>query len=225
METLLTVLFLTLTVASSMGATVSDRIAVWQWVKPDTYTLSLQITARGESEEEVLKALKAADDFLRETGLKYRGGNFSILPLREWNQREKRYIETGFTGSATYTFLLRTPLQQEEVFRALEKAKRIAPFKYSVKRVRWEVSPERRKEALQSLKERALKEVLAEGERLGRILKGKCLLKELNFNPSPLPFPFKVLKAEGVAAPSPRRSLERIKLEASFKLECGKVLK
>ena len=211
----------------SYGATISDSITVWKWVQPDTYNISITVRARGNSEEEVLEALRTADDYLRRTGLNYTGGNFSLWPVREWNPKEKRYVELGFSGSSTYTFHLKSPKEQGEIFRALEEARRVAGFKYSVNSARWEVSWERRERALEELKGKALEGALKEGESFGKILKERCILKEISFSPNtPPPFPvLKGVKAMGVSAPEPKRSSERVELRASFKLECGKVLK
>ncbi|RKQ61592.1 hypothetical protein C7457_1028 [Thermovibrio guaymasensis] len=210
-------------VGTSYGTTISDSITVWEWTQPDSYKISITVKARGNREEEVLKALQTADDYLRRTELEYTGGNFSLWPVREWDPQEKRYVDLGFRGSCVYTFHLKSPKEQGKIFKALEEAQGISSFKYTVNSTKWEVSWEKRERTLQKLKSKALKEILFQSNRFGKILKEKCTLKEVSFSPkySPSFSTYKLVRTPTTPAPQPKRSPERIELKASYKLECN----
>jgi len=211
--------------ATAVATTIEDAITVWRWVVPDLYALSVEVKAEGKREAEVLNALKRADDLLRETGLEYRGGNYNLQEVREWEATTKKYRLAGFRGSAVYTFLLKSPKEQEKVLRALERAKGFNRFIYKVRGARWELSWERRAEALKELKLKALKEALKEANLYGRELRQRCTLNYIsyshNFRPLPpiLPVEVKPL-GKKVGAPSPVPFPNRVEVKARLKIEC-----
>ncbi len=202
----------------SLGATIKDELLVWSAVEPDTYSLSITVKAKAPSEEGVLKALKTADDFLRKTGLPYKGGNFGVWPNREWNQDKREYEIKGFEGTVSYTFYLSSPSLQLELFKALKEAKGYADFIYEVNRVGWELSYRKRQEVLASLKLKALEGAKREAKEFGALLGQKCKISEIDFSNSPFPV-YRVL-TKGVGAPLPSKDLKRLEVKALLKLNC-----
>ncbi len=202
----------------SFGATLKDELLVWSAVEPDTYSLSITVKVKAPREEGVLKALKTVDDFLRRTGLPYKGGNFGVWPKREWNQEKREYEFKGFVGTASYTFYLSSPSLQLEVFKALRDAKEHADFIYEVNRVGWELSYGKKQEVLASLKLKALKEAKREAREFGALLGQKCKISEVDFSNSPFPV-YRVL-TKGIGAPLPSRESKRIEVRALLKLNC-----
>jgi len=206
------------------ATTIEDTITVWEWALPDLYALSVEVKAEGRREAEVLNALKTADDFLKQTGLRYRGGNYNLNEVREWEPKAKRYRLVGFRGSAVYTFLLKNPAEQEEVLRALERAKGFNRLTYKIRGARWELSWERRMETLKKLKLKALKEALKEANLYGRELRQACTLNSISYSHSfrPLPpiVPMGAEPLKKVGAPSPIPSPNRVEVKARLKIEC-----
>jgi len=206
------------------ATTIEDTITVWEWVTPDVYILSVEVKAEGRKEADVLNSLKVADDFLRETGLSYKGGNYRVYERREWEPKERRYKLLGFTGTAVYTFILKDPREQEEVLRALERGKALGRFIYKIRGARWELSWERRMETLKNLKLKALKEALREASLYGRELRQRCTLNSISYSHSfrPLPpiVPMGAEPMKKVGAPTPKLFPNRIEVKARLKIEC-----
>lgn len=206
--------------AVASSTEIRDILSVSQEVKPDVYCVSLTVSTRGESEADVLRSLTKADDYVRALKLPYKGGNFTVLPNREWNPVEKRYRIVGFAGRINYQFLLKSPSQQEEVIRALEEAKRGAPLNYTISSVGWCISESLRKKVEKRLKLKALKEAELEASLFGRELHSRCSLKKVNFSVGRLPVPFVSMKAESVRAPQPPRSAQKVEVKASVLINC-----
>jgi len=206
--------------AVAFSTEIRDTISVSQEVKPDVYCVSVTISVRGSSEAEVLGALTKADDYVRALKLPYEGGNFTVLPNREWNPVEKRYRIVGFVGRIDYRFLLKSPSQQDEVIRALEEAKRGAPVNYTVSSVGWCISEKLRKKFEKQLKLKALKEAELEASLFGRELRSKCFLKKVSFSVGRAPVPLSPLRVESVRAPKPPQSPQKVEVKASVLINC-----
>jgi hypothetical protein len=193
---------------------IKDTLEVSKSVQPDVYSLTFRVSSRGKSEENVLKSLSTADEYIRSLNLPYSGGNFRIYPLKEWDSVRKVYRIDGFSGEVLYRFKLKNVLQQEDIFRALNSAKEKFPISYSILDSKWVVSERRKNKTLRDLKMEILNSAKREKKLFEKELKKRCSIKSISFssaNPFPILEKVRILKA---TAPQPKKEREEIKLRA-----------
>ena len=197
---------------------ITDTLEVSRDVTPDVYSFSVRVSAKGKSEGEVLRALSVADSYLKGLELPYSGGNFNVHPLVEWDSKGKKYVFVGFSGSAFYTFSLRSVSQQSEILRALNRSKREVPIVYSITNTRWVVSEDRRKRVTERLKLELLRRARREAQVFGREVGKSCSIRVLRFKSYYRVFPvrFELTKS----APSPKRSFRKLRVEGEVEFLC-----
>ncbi|SMO45238.1 hypothetical protein SAMN06269117_10512 [Balnearium lithotrophicum] len=199
---------------------IKDTVEVSKSVQPDVYSLTFKVSSRGKSEENVLKSLSTADEYIRGLNLPYSGGNFIIYPLKEWDSVRKVYRIDGFSGEVLYRFKLKNVLQQEDIFRALNMAKEKSPISYSILYSKWVVSEKKKSGALKSLKVGILNTARQEKKIFERELNKRCFIKSISFS-SVNPFPIlENVRAFKITAPKPKREREEIKLRARVVYIC-----
>ena len=203
-----------------LSAEIRDTVLVSREVRPDVYCFSLSVFSRGRSESSVLKALSEVDSYVRALRFRYRGGNFTVLPNREWISTERRYRTVGFIGRINYRFLLKDPSQQERIIKALEEAKGRVPFNYSISSVRWCVSDALRKRVQRQLKLKALGEAELEAAIFGKKLRSKCSIEKISFSGGGFPIVMGTVRAESLKLPKPPQSSQKLELKASILINC-----
>ncbi len=203
-----------------LSAEIRDTVSVSREVKPDVYCLTLSISSRGKSESSVLKALSEVDGYVRALKLRYRGGNFTVFPNREWISTERRYRIVGFIGRINYRFLLKNPSQQEEIIKTLEEVKGRVPFSYSISSVRWCVSDALRKRVQRQLKLKALEEAEVEAAIFGKKLRSRCRVEKVSFSGGGFPIVMRTVRAESLKLPKPPQSGQKLELKASILINC-----
>ena len=199
------------------GMEIKDFLSAERCLNPDLLEVSVEIVATGKGEEEVLNALSAVDSGIRMLGIPYRGGSYSVLPRKVWDEKSRRYRFGGFEGKVTYTFRLKDPTSQRRIFELLDNVKRNYPIRYSVRWVDWAVSRKRVEEVKGELKRELLKEAKHRAEEYGKLLGKRCSIKTLSFRDWFKPSPY-TAKVQSVI--TPKREEKCLKVTASVVYSC-----
>ncbi len=206
------------------GTKIAMRLETQAQIEPDRYVVPLKIFIKNRSEERILATLGAIDRALRELALAYRGGEYELVPHCYW-QKEKRICK-GYEGGVFYSFLLKTPQEQNRIFTTLKYLQQKLPlsFGYEVERPHWEASSLKREEELRRLRllliEQAKKFAKEAGKRLGKICEVVAIDYSSRYIPLLRTYKEMPMAAPSLAAPEPAKEKERVKVEAHVRYLC-----
>lgn len=202
----------------SQGVKVSTMLEVREALTPDVYVLPLTVSSTGDTEREVLGALGAVDEAVRDLGLPYRGGHYSVGPRCWWDEEAKKRVCKGYQGSVNYSFRLTEAHHQNRVLEAILGIKARAKVGLTVGTPRWEVSQERVRQKREELQLRLLREAREFAAKLSGSVGHKCRLSEADFETKPVP-PFPP-RTKALHAPEPTRTPQEISVRATVKYIC-----
>jgi hypothetical protein len=181
----LIIFFLTLAVvgvpkATFAGVEISDTVTVEGEVPSQGYYLTFEVVARGQTGEDVIKALSAVDNVVKNYFPDYRGGYFSIKPL--WEGESSNSTGEAFQGSVTYTVKILGVRTQEVLFEKLNAlTKKYPTLHYRILATKDAVDPALRKRIYTLLRFNILQEAQRRGKLYGEKLNLKCKLRRVNF--------------------------------------------
>jgi uncharacterized protein YggE len=206
------ILFFTAFGFAQEGATkVSFSHTVDTQLLPDTYLLSLSISATASKESVALSLLGKAHKELAKLSLPFSGGKFYLdrnCLLDKGTQKCQ-----GFKAMAFYEFRLQDPQHQTAIFETLSS---IDGINFAIHQTEWTVSPARQEKAREELIFSLLDKAKTFSDQIGKKLNKSCTIESISYQPSYMPIPY----AKTQSLPEPTKEPQTLSITANISLVC-----
>ncbi|NOY63780.1 MAG: SIMPL domain-containing protein [Nitrospirae bacterium] len=192
-------------------------------IVPDLYVFSVSVSVISQSESNAINVLGKLDKKVRELGLRYKGGEYSVNKNCWWS--ENRQVCDGYKGHVYYLFEVDDPSKQNEVLELLSNYKEESHGKIdiSISNTTWKVSGKTIKKVEDELKFEVIASSIEFARKVGEQLRMACTISEVNFQPRPTPvYPMyrTMLKERSIEAPAPTKGERTVTVRAEVKVLC-----
>ncbi len=192
-------------------------------IMPDMYVFSVSVSVISDSEGKALNLLGELDKKVRELGLRYKGGGYSVNKNCWWS--ENRQVCDGYKGHVYYLFEMKDPSKQNKVLQLLSNYKKESrgEIDISISNTTWKVSGKTIKKVEEALKFEVITNSIEFARKVGEQLKMACTINEINFQPRPTPvYPMyrTMLKEKSIEAPAPAKGERTVTVRAELKVLC-----
>jgi len=192
-------------------------------ILPDRYVFSTDITVVSQRESDALNILGEIDDGIRNLGVRYRGGKYSVSK-KCWWEHDKR-ICNGYKGRVHYIFEMFEPASQDTVLELFSKYKENSRLNIdiNISNTGWIVSEDKKRSVTKELRYEAIRNSLDLAEQIAGMLNRLCIVKEINFQPPPSTVypPYRaMMKERSIKAPEPTKDEYSITIRAETKIIC-----
>jgi len=211
MAVFLVLLFAFCGFAQEIATKVSFSSTASTQLLPDTYLLSLTISATASKESTALSLLGKAHKELAKLSLPFSGGKFYLdrnCLLDKGTQKCQ-----GFKASASYEFHLQDIQRQAAIFETLSS---IDGINFAVHQTEWMISPARQEKAKEELMLSLLDKAKTFSDQIGKRLNKSCAIESISYQPSHTP----ILYAKTQTLPEPTKEPQTISITANISLIC-----
>ena len=178
---------------------------------PDTYLLSLTISATADKPTIALSLLGKAHKELAKLGLPFSGGKFYLdrnCMLDKGTQKCQ-----GFKATAFYEFHLQDPQPQSTILEALSS---IDGINFAIHQTEWIISPARQEKAKEELMLSILDKAKTFSDQMGKKLNKSCTIESISYQPDHTP----IFHAKAQSLPEPTKEPQTISITANISLIC-----
>jgi uncharacterized protein YggE len=178
---------------------------------PDTYLLSLTISATANKEATALSLLGKAHKELAKLSLPFSGGKFYLdrnCLLDKGTQKCQ-----GFKATAFYEFQVQDPQHQATIFETLSS---IDGINFAVQRTEWIISPARQEKAKEELMLSLIDKAKTLSDQIGKKLNKSCTIESISYQLNHTP----ILYAKAQSLPEPTKEPQTVSITANISLIC-----
>jgi len=192
-------------------------------VLPDRYVFSANITVESRKEVDALNILGEIDEEIRNSGVSYKGGRYSVSQNCWWERNSR--VCKGYKGIVNYRFEMSDPASQNKILGLLSgyKERSSLDIDINISSTRWIVSEDRQRGVIEELRFEVIRNSMDFAEQVSGMLKRPCLTREINFQHRPAPVypPYRTMMEEKTArAPEPTKDEYSIGVNARAKIIC-----
>jgi uncharacterized protein YggE len=194
-----------------MATKVSFSTTASTQLLPDTYILSLTISATDNKPATALSLLGRAHKELAKLGLPFSGGKF-YLDRNCFLDKGTQKCQ-GFKGTAFYEFRLQDPQPQSTI---LETLSSIDGINFAIHQTEWVLSPAHQEQVKEELMLSLLDKAKIFSDQMGKKLNKTCTIESISYQPNHTP----ILYAKAQSLPEPTKEPQTISITANISLIC-----
>jgi len=206
-------------------AVIEDK----KYVTPDIFMVKIEVYLKANKESSIINALGEVDKAIRDLGLEYKGGQYSVSENCWWYQDKK--ICDGFNGNITYVFELKDFAQQNLIFNKLDNiSKKYKDLHFNIYEPVWNISDKMKEKVEDGLKLTIIDKAQNFAKEISKKLGKTCSIESINYTVNryePLYFgDIAILKSNfttesSIKAPKPKKEDTTISVNASVDFNCN----